>query len=136
MSEPNILIKDRCIQRYCVDTDCEDCKINSICSSLEGSFYTSTDACEKAYELIDDKYKVDIPSTNDEYDTVNRPKHYNREGAMQCIDEMLLLFGKEAVKNFCLCNAWKYRYRAADKNGMEDIAKSDFYIQKYKELCG
>lgn len=68
-------------------------------------------------------------------EAVNHPSHYCREGAMECIDEMILLFGREAVKNFCLCNAWKYRYRAADKNGEEDIAKSDFYIKYYKKLC-
>jgi len=65
---------------------------------------------------------------------VEHPKHYNREGAMECIDEMMLIFGVEAVKNFCLCNAWKYRYRAADKNGEEDLKKSDWYLNKYKEL--
>ena len=69
-----------------------------------------------------------------EVDMVNRPPHYTREDAMECIDEMELIFGGEAVKHFCLCNAWKYRYRAADKNGAEDIAKSDWYIRKYKEL--
>ena len=68
-------------------------------------------------------------------DMVNRPPHYNRDGAMECIEEMELIFGKEAVKHFCLCNAWKYRYRAADKNGEEDIKKSDWYLRKYKELC-
>ena len=67
-------------------------------------------------------------------DAVNHPKHYNRENGMECIDEMILVFGKEAVKHFCLCNAWKYRYRAADKNGEEDLKKSDWYLQKYKEL--
>lgn len=69
-------------------------------------------------------------------DNVQHPKHYNRKNAMECIDEMILVFGEEAVKNFCLCNAWKYRYRAADKNGEEDLKKSDWYIKKYKELCG
>lgn len=68
-------------------------------------------------------------------DMVNRPPHYNREGGMESIDEMVLVFGKEAVKNFCLCNVWKYRYRAADKNGQEDLKKSDWYMRKYKELC-
>lgn len=67
-------------------------------------------------------------------DNVSHPQHYNREGGMECLDEMILIFGKEVVKNFCLCNAWKYRYRAADKNGEEDLRKSDFYIAKYKEL--
>ena len=68
-------------------------------------------------------------------DAVNHPNHYCREGAMECIDEMVLVWGKETVKNFCLCNAWKYRYRAADKGGEEDLRKSDWYIRKYKELC-
>jgi len=69
-----------------------------------------------------------------EADMVNHPPHYEREGAMECIDEMLLVFGKHTVMSFCLCNAWKYRYRAADKNGIEDIKKSDWYMAKYKEL--
>lgn len=67
-------------------------------------------------------------------ESVNHPSHYNREGAMECIDEMILVFGIDAVKNFCICNAWKYRYRAADKNGEEDLNKSDWYMNKYKEL--
>lgn len=69
------------------------------------------------------------------HDAVNHPAHYCREGAMESIGEMLLLFGVEAVKHFCVLNAWKYRYRAADKNGAEDLRKSDWYIAKYKELC-
>ena len=71
-----------------------------------------------------------------EYNIISKPKHYNREGGMECIDEMILVFGKEAVEHFCLCNAWKYRYRATDKNGEEDLKKSDWYLKKYKELCG
>ena len=71
-----------------------------------------------------------------EPDVINHPRHYTREGAMESIDEMILIFGKEAVKWFCVCNAWKYRYRAGDKNGSEDIKKSDWYIAKYKELGG
>ena len=67
-------------------------------------------------------------------DSVNHPSHYNRVGAMECIDEMILVFGKKAVINFCLCNAWKYRYRASDKNGLEDLEKSDWYINKAQEL--
>lgn len=69
-----------------------------------------------------------------ENDVVNHPKHYCRENGMESIDEMVLVFGIEAVKHFCLCNVWKYRYRAADKNGEEDLKKSDWYMRKYKEL--
>lgn len=68
-------------------------------------------------------------------DVVNNPKHYNREGAMQCFDEFTLIYGVEAAKAACLFNIHKYRYRAADKNGAEDLRKSDWYMRKYKELC-
>lgn len=66
-------------------------------------------------------------------DLVNHPSHYTH-GGMECIDEMLMIFGKEAVIHFCLCNAWKYRKRCLYKNGEEDIKKSDWYLNKYKEL--
>ena len=69
-----------------------------------------------------------------EYDVVNKPKHYNREGGFESIDEMEMVFGTEAVMHFCLLNVWKYRYRAADKNGEEDLRKSDWYMKKYCEL--
>lgn len=65
---------------------------------------------------------------------VNHPDHYNH-GSMECIDEMILIFGVEAVMDFCVCNAWKYRARAAYKgNPEEDMAKADWYLAKYKEL--
>lgn len=68
-------------------------------------------------------------------DPVNHPAHYCRKGALECIDEMRLIFGDQAVMNFCICNAWKYRYRAANKNGEEDIKKSDWYLKKYREIA-
>ena len=74
--------------------------------------------------------------TTDTTETVNHPKHYGREGAMECIDEMVLVFGVEATMNFCRLNVWKYRYRAADKGGEEDLRKSDWYMAKYAELKG
>lgn len=70
-----------------------------------------------------------------EYDVVGHPRHYNREGAIECIDEMELIYGPEAVMWFCLLNAHKYRYRAGLKdNGYQDLEKSDWYMKRYKEL--
>jgi hypothetical protein len=70
----------------------------------------------------------------EENDIINHPSHYCRDGAMESIDEMVLLFGREVVKHFCLCNIWKYRYRSNAKNGEEDIKKSDWYVRKFQEL--
>ena len=74
------------------------------------------------------------PKEHDEKDMVNHPQHYNRDGAIECIDEMITVFGKDIVACFCLCNVWKYRYRASDKGHEEDLSKSDYYMAKYKEL--
>lgn len=67
-------------------------------------------------------------------DNVNHPKHY--QGKHECIDEMIALFGVEAVKAFCKCNVYKYRFRAAAKNGQEDLDKADWYMDKLIELGG
>lgn len=67
-------------------------------------------------------------------DIINHPSHYCRENAIESIDEMVAVFGVDAVRNFCICNVWKYRYRAGNKNGNEDIAKSDWYMKKFIEL--
>jgi hypothetical protein len=42
--------------------------------------------------------------------------------------------GVDAVKNFCICNAFKYIYRHRFKNGTEDIKKAIWYLNKYVEL--
>ena len=68
-----------------------------------------------------------------EKDTVNHPEHYE-SGSYECIDEMVAVFGMSVVANFCLCTVWKYRYRALNKNGKEDMEKSDWYMCKYMEL--
>lgn len=66
---------------------------------------------------------------------VDHPVHYNRKGAIECIDEMELIYGTEALMHFCLLSSHKYRYRAGLKNnGYEDLEKSDWYMRKYKEL--
>lgn len=57
---------------------------------------------------------------------VEHPAHY--QGKYECIDEMIQLFGIEAVKSFCRCNIYKYRFRANAKNGAEDIAKAENYM--------
>ena len=93
-------------------------------------------------DTIFDESEMDMVKAIDERrkemdnNNVDHPSHYNREGAMECVDEMELVFGRRAVIIFCLLNAWKYRYRAADKNGYEDLKKSDWYLAKYKELGG
>ena len=66
-------------------------------------------------------------------DNVNHPAHYNT-GKYESIDVMVETQGVTAVKNFCICNAFKYIYRHRFKNGVEDIKKAIWYLNKYVEL--
>lgn len=62
-------------------------------------------------------------------DPVNRPAHYT-SGGIECIDAMQAAFGAEAVKDFCLCNAFKYLWRHRSKNGVEDLKKCRWYLNR------
>ena len=59
---------------------------------------------------------------------VNHPSYY--QGQNECIEVMKALFGAEAVKDFCRCNSFKYRFRAGAKDMAtydEDIKKAEWY---------
>lgn len=64
---------------------------------------------------------------------VTHPSHYT-QGTIECIDAMVSAFGTETVKSFCLCNAFKYIWRAEYKNGDEDIQKAQWYLSKFVDL--
>ena len=56
-------------------------------------------------------------------DNVNHPSHYET-GKFECIDVMTETQGRDAVYEFCVCNAFKYLYRHRRKNNAEDIKKA------------
>lgn len=64
---------------------------------------------------------------------VNHPNHYN-QGDIECIDAMIAAYGADMVSAFCICNAFKYIWRFADKNGIEDIQKAIWYLNKTLSL--
>ena len=63
-------------------------------------------------------------------DNVNHPSHYT-QGAIECIDAIKEatkgLFGIEAV---CTGNIIKYVWRWKFKNGVEDLRKANWYLQR------
>lgn len=76
-----------------------------------------------------------LQGMQEKYDKVN-PDHYKHH-AMECIDEMLALYGPVYTLGFCICSAHKYRYRAGYKVGEcaeIDSQKSDWYVAKAKEI--
>ncbi len=75
---------------------------------------------------------VEEHSEDAKADPVNRPAHYT-SGGIECIDAMQAAFGAEAVKDFCLCNAFKYLWRHRNKNGVEDLKKARWYLNRLIE---
>ena len=75
------------------------------------------------------EHECNVPA----HDAVEHPAHYET-GKFECIDVMLETQGVEAVKDFCVCNAFKYLYRHGRKNGAEDIKKAIWYLNKWVEL--
>lgn len=68
-------------------------------------------------------------------DNVNHPAHYETNG-IECIDAMIASQGEEAVRNYCVCNAFKYIWRHQHKGkSVEDIRKAIWYLNRYLNLC-
>ena len=74
-----------------------------------------------------------MPCKSEEKDNIN-PDHYKNSTSLECIEAMELIFGKEAVANFCVCNAWKYIWRWKHKNGLEDLEKAKWYVKKAEDF--
>ena len=104
---------------------CTDCPLcNKGYSNCLFNGY-SDDDIETAYNLVFSAKKEEI----------NHPDRY-ASGKFECIDVMLDVFGADAVKNFCILNAFKYLWRSEKKNRVEDIKKAVWYLNKYIELGG
>ncbi len=99
---------------------------------IHGIIYTTDQLIDRILELEALKMPT-IENFADEepVDNVNHPSHYT--GRYECIDVMQDVFGDEATDNFCLCNAFKYIWRARKKNGLEDVKKAVWYLNKYIE---
>ena len=121
LKEMNDKIHDFCVEHYC-----DDCALRD--AGLSPCWFQSDSPDLK--DKIERRYKILFGS--DESEKVNHPAHY--QGKHECIDEMIALFGVDAVKGFCRCNVHKYRYRANAKGGQEDLDKANWYMDKLIEL--
>ena len=63
-------------------------------------------------------------------DNVNNPTHYT-QGEIECIDCIkAAIVNKVGIEAFCVGNAIKYLFRYENKNGLEDIRKAQWYINR------
>ena len=119
--------KRKALIDHCDKTSCEKCILYEKATDSCLDYGVSDGDVEKHYNIVFGNSKL-------KQDNVNHPAHYE-SGKFECIEVMEEAIGTDAVKDFCVCNAFKYIYRHKRKNGKEDLEKARWYVNKYLELC-
>ena len=71
-------------------------------------------------------------SINPEYDVVTKPEHYNQDNCIECIDAIRAALGT-GFKEYLQGNILKYIWRHKYKNGVEDLKKARWYLDRLIE---
>ncbi|MBQ3420987.1 MAG: DUF3310 domain-containing protein [Romboutsia sp.] len=70
-----------------------------------------------------------MSSENNVKDPIN-PNHY-KQGEVECIDAIKsATVGKSGVEAVCVSNVIKYLWRYEAKNGLEDVIKAKWYLDR------
>ncbi len=64
---------------------------------------------------------------------VNNPDHYT-SGGIETIDFLQAKLGQEGFKGYCAGNILKYMARYKHKNGLEDLKKAQWYLNRLIEV--
>jgi hypothetical protein len=65
-------------------------------------------------------------------DDVNAPKHYN-QGPIECIDAIKQTLTPEQFRGYLTGNCQKYLWRHQYKNGLQDLRKLGWYLDRLIE---
>lgn len=66
-------------------------------------------------------------------DNVNHPSHYT-QGGIECIEAIkAATCTKRGIEAVCVANVIKYLWRCEEKNGIEDMEKAQWYLNKLIE---
>lgn len=119
--EKKTRLEQFCKNRKCQGEGCRGCALEGLDNC---NFDDFSDYCTECMY-----YRV----FENEKEEINHPDRY-AGGKYECIDVMQDVFGKEDVLSFCKLNAFKYIWREKQKNGVQDMKKAAWYINKYIEL--
>lgn len=108
---------------------CSSCKFENLPENVK-----PCSTCEAT--RVDNRWTGSEYVPADDAAEIDHPAHY--AGEIECIDAMLETMGRDDVRAFCLCNAFKYLWRCKKKHETpeEDIEKAVWYLRKYLELGG
>lgn len=125
------------------DYNCEDCDCAEMTDDGDYICHYDDDEddcdedCENCeYANLNDHDDENEPEDSADYEYVDGPAHYN---GTECIENMRKLFGDDAVRWFCICNAYKYRFRDGSKPGVaaeQDEEKARWYEDYAVKMMG
>lgn len=80
-------------------------------------------------ESLNDKY-AEIETVRQ--DIINSPSHY-ADSTIECIDAMEAMMTPEQFIGYLRGNVFKYQWRYEKKNGIEDLKKAQWYLERLTE---
>ena len=126
--------KENILYDYCDNKtfDCTECPLSKKYDK-ETDEYTNTYACvfdEMSDNMLNKCYNW---YKEPDGDMVNHPSHYT-QGGIECIDALkAATVSKTGIEAVCTANAIKYLWRYEEKNGIEDVKKARWYIDRLIE---
>ena len=115
------------------EVKCTSCKYydaEKLCRNPNGHYYYG-EACIDYIENEEENHSADVSKKVD--DAVNHPAHYT-QGGIECIDALkAATVGLTGIEAVCTANAIKYLWRWKHKNGVEDIDKAIWYLERLKQ---
>lgn len=144
--------REEILNRYCDSIDdCDHCELMKKYDKDTIEFTDqyacifdemSDDMLDKCYDWLKDISRgacenAETRCCGKEHNTdmVNHPSHYTQSG-IECIDALkAATVSKTGIEAVCTANAIKYLWRYEEKNGIEDVKKAKWYIDRLiKEL--
>ena len=140
--------KEIILYHYCDNRtfNCTDCPLSKKYDK-ETNEYTDTYACvfdEMGDDMLNKCYnwykeldpascenaEAECCNKEPNSDMVNHPSHYT-QGGIECIDALkAATVSKTGIEAVCTANAIKYLWRYEEKNGIEDVKKARWYIDR------
>lgn len=144
--------KEKILNCYCDSlNDCDNCELVKKYDKDTNEFMNryfcifedmSDDMLNKCYDWYKkispaacENAEGDCCNKEPDGDMVNHPSHYT-QGGIECIDALkAATVSKTGIEAVCTANAIKYLWRYEEKNGVEDVKKARWYIDRLiKEL--
>ena len=139
--------REEILNRYCNSIDdCDNCELikkydrdtSEFTDQYSCIFHKMSDdmlnKCYNWYKELDptacENAEDSCCGKESNVDMVNHPVHYT-QGGIECIDALkAATVSKTGIEAVCTANAIKYLWRYEEKNGVEDVKKARWYIDR------